>query len=282
MWAKCIKYCNMWRNITNALKTIYDKMCGTCGPSAKTLFVPTPSINGRLDGTSTLNSKTPRQLSMTRAAIRDLRQTNAQGTLEAETPFFLPQLRLLCRGSAPLRSVFKISCLFLRPRPWQFEIWDSTDTQATYLFSWFETLNLNFCDLKLWKLTVQRQLDPKDNVTLITAPRAPGPRKFKGRATRPDFCRTNEGRAPDLPTKVVPTKIHWLRLSGKFPPWTREFHPSESRFCLSQTLWNPASPYGDWPYTLLFWRTCGKAELRSVSIISIFEISIWESQIRTN
>ena len=27
-----------------------------------------------------------------------------------------------------LRSVFKISCLFLRPRPWQFEIWDSTDT----------------------------------------------------------------------------------------------------------------------------------------------------------
>ena len=27
-----------------------------------------------------------------------------------------------------VRSVFKISCLFLRPRPWQFEIWDSTDT----------------------------------------------------------------------------------------------------------------------------------------------------------
>ena len=27
-----------------------------------------------------------------------------------------------------LRSVFKISCLFLRPRPWQFEIRDSTDT----------------------------------------------------------------------------------------------------------------------------------------------------------
>ena len=26
-----------------------------------------------------------------------------------------------------LRSVFKISCLFLRPRPWQFEISDSTD-----------------------------------------------------------------------------------------------------------------------------------------------------------
>ena len=26
-----------------------------------------------------------------------------------------------------LRSVFRISCLFLRPRPWQFEIRDSTD-----------------------------------------------------------------------------------------------------------------------------------------------------------
>ena len=29
--------------------------------------------------------------------------------------------------SQPVRSVFIISCLFLRPRPWQFEIWDSTD-----------------------------------------------------------------------------------------------------------------------------------------------------------
>ena len=28
---------------------------------------------------------------------------------------------------APVRSVFKISNLFLRPRPWQFEIRDSTD-----------------------------------------------------------------------------------------------------------------------------------------------------------
>ena len=55
---------------------------------------------------------------------------------------------------APLRSVFKISCLFLRPRPWQFEIWESTDKQATHLLLGFETLNLKFCDLKLWKLTV--------------------------------------------------------------------------------------------------------------------------------
>ena len=44
----------------------------------------------------------------------------------------------------PLRSVFKISKLFLRPRPWQFEIRDSTDKQATCLFSGFETLNLKF------------------------------------------------------------------------------------------------------------------------------------------
>ena len=52
------------------------------------------------------------------------------------------------------RSLFKLSCLFLRPRPWQFEIWDSTDKQATYLLLGFETLNLKFCDLKLWKQTV--------------------------------------------------------------------------------------------------------------------------------
>ena len=48
-----------------------------------------------------------------------------------------------------LRSVLRISCLFLRPRPWQFEILDSTDKQATYLLLGFETLNLKFCDLKL-------------------------------------------------------------------------------------------------------------------------------------
>ena len=53
-----------------------------------------------------------------------------------------------------IRSVFKISCLLLRPRPWQFEIRDSTDTYATYLLLGFETLNLKFRDSKLWKLTV--------------------------------------------------------------------------------------------------------------------------------
>ena len=36
-----------------------------------------------------------------------------------------------------------------------FEIWDSTDKQATYLLLGFETLNLKFRDLKLWKLTVR-------------------------------------------------------------------------------------------------------------------------------
>ena len=53
-----------------------------------------------------------------------------------------------------VRSVFRISNLFLRPRPWQFEIRDSTDKQATCLCIGFETLNLKICDLKLWKLTV--------------------------------------------------------------------------------------------------------------------------------
>ena len=48
-----------------------------------------------------------------------------------------------------IRSVFKMSCLFLRPRPWQFEIRDSTDKQATHLLLGFETLNLKFRDLKL-------------------------------------------------------------------------------------------------------------------------------------
>ena len=53
-----------------------------------------------------------------------------------------------------IRSVFRISCLFLRPRLSQFEIGDSTDKWATYLLLGFETLDLKFCDLKLWKLTV--------------------------------------------------------------------------------------------------------------------------------
>ena len=31
------------------------------------------------------------------------------------------------------------------------------------------------------------------------------------------------------------------------PLWTWEFHPSNIRFSLSQTLWNPESSYGYWP-----------------------------------
>ena len=54
-----------------------------------------------------------------------------------------------------IRSVFKISCLFLRSRLWQFEIWDSTDKYATYLFLGFETPNFRIRDLKLWTLTVR-------------------------------------------------------------------------------------------------------------------------------
>ena len=44
----------------------------------------------------------------------------------------MPHLLVVGHGGEVLlraiRSVFKISNLFLRPRPWQFEIRDSTDT----------------------------------------------------------------------------------------------------------------------------------------------------------
>ena len=55
---------------------------------------------------------------------------------------------ILGRSPAVLLATvsFQNSCLFSRPRPWQFEIRDSTDTQATCLFLGFETLNLKFCD----------------------------------------------------------------------------------------------------------------------------------------
>ena len=85
-------------------------------------------------------------------------------------PFFignpLPNWYRNCRIGAILcpnrvRSVFKISNICLRPRPWQFEIRDSTDKWATYLLLGFETLNLIFCDLKLWKLTVSMNNSPE-------------------------------------------------------------------------------------------------------------------------
>ena len=54
-------------------------------------------------------------------------------------------------------------------------------------------------------------------------------------------------------------RLSLLRLLGSTFPgdslWTWEFHPLESRFCSSQTLWNPESYDGDWPYTTTLWRT---------------------------
>ena len=45
---------------------------------------------------------------------------------------------------------------------------------------------------------------------------------------------------------IIPAKIRRLKLLGK-SRWTWEVHPLESRFCLSQSLWDPESQYGDWP-----------------------------------
>ena len=74
----------------------------------------------------------------------------------AESPFGPFQLALCNSTSKPVAyGQFKISYLFLRPRLWQFENWDSRDKSTTCLFLGFETLNLKFCDLKLWKLTVR-------------------------------------------------------------------------------------------------------------------------------
>ena len=54
---------------------------------------------------------------------------------------------------------------------------------------------------------------------------------------RPQLCRR---RAASLPSKIIPTKIPWLNLSGKFPVDMR-IPPLKLRLCLSQTLWNPES-----------------------------------------
>ena len=50
-------------------------------------------------------------------------------------------------GCVLARSVFKISCLLLRPKPWQFEICDSTGAYVSNILVFnlrFETLNLTF------------------------------------------------------------------------------------------------------------------------------------------
>ena len=73
------------------------------------------------------------------------------------------------------------------------------------------------------------------------------------------------------------------KLQGN-PLWTWEFHPLNLRFCLSQTLRNPESWYGDWPYLAA---SCPRALLpgrvilqvrapwhvRSVLIVSIRSVS---------
>ena len=69
------------------------------------------------------------------ASIRTLPTSHSMRTLPTSMRIsrpggFLPREVLLRESGASkgIRSVFKFSCLFLRPRPWQFEIWDSTDT----------------------------------------------------------------------------------------------------------------------------------------------------------
>ena len=92
-------------------------------------------------------------------------------TLDSDWAFAVSSLFAAFR----LRSVFKMSCLFLRPRLWRFEIRYSTDTQATCLLLGFETLNLKFCDLKLWKPTVSDHADHNNHA---------GSRNFPQRSRR--------------------------------------------------------------------------------------------------
>ena len=54
-------------------------------------------------------------------------QTRNSTAKDALLLLFLFALLLLVVVVVVVRSVFRISCLFLRPRPWRFEIWDSTD-----------------------------------------------------------------------------------------------------------------------------------------------------------
>ena len=53
-----------------------------------------------------------------------------------------------------LRSVFRISNLFLRPRPWRIEIRHRVKRTSTIHLIGFETLQLKIRRLKLWKPTV--------------------------------------------------------------------------------------------------------------------------------
>ena len=70
---------------------------------------------GNLHGSRTL------QQGLLDLCVSSLRRGHAKSSLyrSYSNGFVLDSLR---GSSAPTRSVFKISCLFLRPRPWQFEI----------------------------------------------------------------------------------------------------------------------------------------------------------------
>ena len=52
--------------------------------------------------------------------------------------------------------------------------------------------------------------------------------------------REDKWTAPNLSTKLIPTKICWLKVSGKIPV-DLGIPPLKLRLCLSQTPWNPES-----------------------------------------
>ena len=53
-----------------------------------------------------------------------------------------------------------------------------------------------------------------------------------------EWCLSRHGVSgtPDLPTKIIPTKIRWPKMSCKIPMNMR-IPPLRLRLCLSQTLW---------------------------------------------
>ena len=53
---------------------------------------------------------------------------------------------------------------------------------------------------------------------------------------------------PNLHTKIIPAKICRLNICAGNSLWSWQFHTLKLRFCLSQSLWNSESQYGDWPY----------------------------------
>ena len=47
----------------------------------------------------------------------------------------------------------------------------------------------------------------------------------------------------DLPTKIIRTKISWLKFSGETPHGLKNVHTLKLRSCSSQSLWHPESLY---------------------------------------